>query len=43
MFADDWIQTMDLWHWKQPLYQLSHNLFDEWFVFFKVVNPSSFR
>ena len=23
-FADDWIQTMDLWYWKQPLYQLSH-------------------
>ena len=25
MFADDWIQTADLWNWKQPLYQLSHN------------------
>ena len=24
-FANDWIQTADLWHWKQPLYQLSHN------------------
>ena len=24
-FADDWIQTADLWYWKQPLYQLSHN------------------
>ena len=24
-FADDWIQTMDLWYWKQLLYQLSHN------------------
>ena len=23
-FADDWIQTADLWHWKRPLYQLSH-------------------
>ena len=25
MFADDWIQTMDLWNWKRPFYQLSHN------------------
>ena len=25
MFADDWIRTADLWNWKQPLYQLSHN------------------
>ena len=24
-FADDWIQTADLWYWKQPLYQLRHN------------------
>ena len=24
-FADDWIRTADLWYWKQPLYQLSHN------------------
>ena len=24
-FADDWIQTADLWFWKQPLYQLSPN------------------
>ena len=24
-FANDWIQTADLWYWKQPLYQLSHN------------------
>ena len=24
-FADDWIWTADLWNWKQPLYQLSHN------------------
>ena len=23
--ADDWIQTADLWYWKQPLCQLSHN------------------
>ena len=23
--ADDWIWTTDLWSWKQPLYQLSHN------------------
>ena len=26
-FADDWIQTTDLWYWKQPIYQLSHNHF----------------
>ena len=26
-FADDWIQTADLWNRKQPLYQLSHNHF----------------
>ena len=26
-FADDWIWTADLWYWKQPLYQLSHNHF----------------
>ena len=25
IFADDWIQTADLWYWKQLLYQLSHN------------------
>ena len=24
-FADDWIQTADLWYRKRPLYQLSHN------------------
>ena len=24
-FADHWIRTADLWYWKQPLYQLSHN------------------
>ena len=24
-FADDWIRTADLWYWKRPLYQLSHN------------------
>ena len=24
-FAYDWIQTVDLWYQKQPLYQLSHN------------------
>ena len=24
-FADDWIETADLWCWKQPIYQLSHN------------------
>ena len=23
--ADDWIQTTDVWNWKRPLYQLSHN------------------
>ena len=27
-FADDWIWTADLWHWKRPpLYQLRHNHF----------------
>ena len=25
IFADDWIRTADLWNWKRPLYQLSHN------------------
>ena len=24
MFADEWIQTADLWSWKRLLYQLSH-------------------
>ena len=24
-FANDWIWTADLWRWKRPLYQLSHN------------------
>ena len=24
-FADVWIRTADLWCWKRPLYQLSHN------------------
>ena len=24
-FSDDWIRTSDLWNWKWPLYQLSHN------------------
>ena len=24
-FADEWIRTADLWYWKWPLYQLSHN------------------
>ena len=24
-FANDWIRTVDLWYWKQPLNQLSHN------------------
>ena len=24
-FANDWIQTADLWSWKRLLYQLSHN------------------
>ena len=23
-FANDWIRFVDLWHWKRPLYQLSH-------------------
>ena len=25
IFANDWIWPADLWNWKQPLYQLSHN------------------
>ena len=25
IFADDWIQTEDLWYRKQLLYKLSHN------------------
>ena len=24
-FAYDWIRTVDLWNWKEPLYQLRHN------------------
>ena len=24
-FADDSIRTADIWYWKQPIYQLSHN------------------
>ena len=31
-FADDWIQTADLWYWKQPLYQLSHTRCPKMFV-----------
>ena len=31
-FAYDWIRTVDLWYWKRPLYQLSHNHFQEWLV-----------
>ena len=26
-FADDGIETADLWSWKWPLYQLSYNQF----------------
>ena len=25
IFANDWNRTVDLWYWKRPLYQLSHN------------------
>ena len=25
IFADDLIWTVDLWNWKEPLDQLSHN------------------
>ena len=25
IFADDWIRIADLWYWKWPLHQLSHN------------------
>ena len=31
-FADDWIRTTDLWCWKRPLYQLSHNHFFSLFI-----------
>ena len=24
-FANDWIQTADVWYWKRPLNQLCHN------------------
>ena len=29
IFINDWIQTVDLWYWKQPLYQLRHNQFSK--------------
>ena len=38
MFADDWIRTADLWHWKRPLYQLSHNHFPVFFSFVELQN-----
>ena len=25
IYANDWIRTEDLWNWKRPLNQLSHN------------------
>ena len=32
--ADDWTRTTDLWFWKQPLYQLSHNHYcPQWSLF----------
>ena len=33
-FANDWSRTIDLWYWKWPLYQLSHNHFPSSFWFF---------
>ena len=34
-FVDNWIRTADLWNWKQPLYQLSHNYFPNIILFYK--------
>ena len=34
-FANDWIQTADLWSRKQPLYQLSHN---HWIAYVPTAN-----
>ena len=31
-FADDWIWATDLWYWKHPLCQLSHNQYFRNFV-----------
>ena len=33
IFANDWIQTADLWYQKQLLYQLSHINFPKLFIF----------
>ena len=33
-FANDWIRTTDPEHWRQPLYQLSHNRCSRLLVFF---------
>ena len=36
-FASVWIETTDLWNWKQPLFQLSHNhcpVVVNWFLTF---------
>ena len=40
-FANDWIQTADLWYQKQLLYQLSHNHWP-WYVTVGVAVISGF-
>ena len=46
--AYGWIQTADLWNWKQPLYQLSHihcpknRMLDKMVLFMKWSNNDSF-
>ena len=35
-FANDWSRTADLWYWKRPLNQLSHNHFPMFSFLFKV-------
>ena len=34
-FANNWIQTVDLWNRKQPLNQLSHNQYHKEIYLFK--------
>ena len=38
-FANDWIRTSDLWFWKQPLYQLSHNHCQIFVFCYKTAQP----
>ena len=35
-FADDWIRTTDLWNRKRPLYQLSHNHYQQKIVYIEM-------